>query len=59
MNACNNASNPDINQQVDQLAATIAQIATVITQANGVPIAAEILQLGLQIPQVVIPLRNE
>ena len=61
MNVCNNVGYPGNNaypyvtQKIDQLAYAITQIAAVVTQVNGVPIPPGVEQLGVQIPQVVIP----
>ena len=58
-NACNNVENPDVNQWADQLFVTIAQIATIITQINGVHDPFDVEKLGVQILEVVIPWLNE
>ena len=50
-----NNANPNFIQRVDPLAVVIVQIAAIVTQANRVLVPPMVEQLGVQIPQRVIP----
>ena len=51
-NAGNVGDNGDAIDRINQLAAAVTQMATMLTQINGMPIPLEVEQLGGEIPRL-------
>ena len=58
-NARNVGDNGDAVDRINQLAAAVTQMATMLTQINGMPIPPEVQQLGGEIPRVEASHHNE
>ncbi|KAL5564759.1 hypothetical protein UlMin_027923 [Ulmus minor] len=58
-NAGNVGDNGDAIDRINQLAAAVTQMATMLTQINGMPIPPEVQQLGGEIPRLEASHHNE
>ena len=48
-----------MDDPINQIATDVAQVATMLTQANGIPIPHVVQQLGVEIPRLEASHQNE